>query len=190
MMNMYASDYNEVVSILNKPLPDDRESWADTLIYGGYMASGSGTLTCPANPALKARMHPDFTNSYREIYGTWETIASPFPNAVIRNATTTFRGVSLKRVRQSSRFIILIDSYSSAADYKTQHYFIRYNSGSTQRAHAKHQGRMNIGYIGGNVSPASPAEYRVLFNEMRANHGRTSAYTACYYDEGLVGYSN
>lgn len=188
MMNMYASDYDGAISVQNDPLPVNGNTWADTLIYGGYMAAGSGTLTCPTSPTLKPRIHPTstITDSYRETYGSWEDPKVPFPNAGIKNASNTFRGVTLKKIKQPSRFIILADSYSSNATIKNQFTSIHYVSTFDNLVHAKHKGYINMGYIGGNVSPVVPAEYTVIFNEMRNNHGRDTMYTPAYYDGHLT----
>ena len=190
MMNMYASDYEGNIPVLNYPLPVTGNTWADTLIYGGYMAPGSGTLTCPTSPTLTPRVHPTsaIADSYRETYGIWENPSAPFPKSsnYIGSGTNEFRAISLKKVKQPSNFIILADSYSNLADYKNQFTTIAYTPTSHNLAHAKHQGRMNLGYIAGNVSPALPAEYRATFNEMRANHGAATSYSASYYDEHLI----
>jgi prepilin-type N-terminal cleavage/methylation domain-containing protein len=182
LMNMYASDYNEVIALINKSLPSDRETWADTLIYTKYMKPGAGILNCPTSPTRKPRIHPSFTDSYREIYGTWATLA-PFPNA---SKSGTILAVTIKKIKNSSRFIILADSYSNHASYKNQYHSMYYTSGHHNLPHAKHAGRMNIGFIGGNVSQAMPAEYTVLFNEMRLAHGMTTTYTPKYYNEHLI----
>jgi prepilin-type N-terminal cleavage/methylation domain-containing protein len=189
-MNMYASDYDGNIPVLNYPLPGTGNTWADTLIYGGYMAPGAGTLTCPTNPTLKPRIHPTsaIADSYRETYGTWENPSAPFPKSsnYSGSGTNEFRAVSLKKVKQPSNFIILADSYSNLADYKNQFCTIAYVGTVHNLVHAKHHGRMNLAYIGGNVSSALPEEYRATFNEMRAKHGAATSYTAAYYDENLI----
>jgi prepilin-type N-terminal cleavage/methylation domain-containing protein len=187
LMNMYAPDYDDNVVLINKYLPSDRETWADTLIYGGYMAPGAGILSCPSSPTIKPRIHPSFTDSYREIYGTWVTLAAfPDSSSTTSTASTTFLAVSLKRVKQSSAFIILADSYSRHASYTSQYHTIRYVKAHHNLAHAKHLGRMNLGFIGGNASSVFPGEYREIFNVMRNNHGMSTLYVAAYWDEQLI----
>jgi prepilin-type N-terminal cleavage/methylation domain-containing protein len=186
LMNMYATDFDDVVATYNSLLPDDRESWADTLIYCNYMKSGSGTLVCPTSPTHEPRVFPGTVASYQEIYGTWNDPAAPFPNAGIKNTALTFYGVVTKKVKQPSAFIILADSYNSASAYAGQYFRFHYTTSRTYAAHAKHQGRMNLGYLGGNVSPAVPAEYKVIFNKMRLDNGATSEYAPTYFDMSLA----
>jgi prepilin-type N-terminal cleavage/methylation domain-containing protein len=186
LMNMYATDYREVVAMYNDLLPDDRLSWADTLIYGGYMKSGSGTLTCPTNPTRKPRLFPGKVSTYREIYGTWHDPTAPFPNVGVKNASKTFLGVNSKRIKESTSFIIMADSYESDSTYKNQVCRFHYTTSQTSAPHAKHQGRMNIGYIAGNVSQVTPPEYKIIFNKMRLGHGATTEYAPTYYDESLI----
>ena len=184
LLCMYASDYNEIIPVYNTAYATataNYRTWVDTLINTGYMKDGAGIMLCPETPTLTPRYHPDLLKSYREIYGTWESPSSPLPDVDVSDLV--FHGIAVKKAKSPSRFIILGDTYSSV--HKNQHYDIGYTSTQTSLAHAKHQNRINFGYLAGNVSPLSPREYYTLFNEQRCLHGRTN-YDIYYFDENLT----
>ena len=187
-LGMYATDNDDFITTLNNPLRDAdgniTATWVDTLIYTGHMKPRQGTMNCPETPTNQPRT---ITGSYKEIYGIWY-VPNVFPNIGINTTTVggTFRGISLKALKQPSHFILLADTYNSASTYKSQFYALGYTNTETYLAHAKHQDRINVGFVGGNVSPIQPGEYYTLFNEMRGNHGNTTGYTPSYYDKDLV----
>ena len=186
MLNMYSTDNNEIIALRNGAIGEPGEdlySWADTLLHEGYMPSKSGTMICPEQPSKGPRIHPDHAGSYREIYGVFSDPISPFPNITLENASRTFRGISLKKAKNPSSFMIMGDSYSSA--YKTQSCDISYTPIAYELAHAKHNGRINFGFLGGNVSPLLPQEYYIGFNKVRVEHGR-GEYALNYYDSSLT----
>jgi prepilin-type N-terminal cleavage/methylation domain-containing protein len=182
MLNMYATDNQEIIPMYNAVL-GGRPSWADALVYTKQMNPKTGTMVCPSSPTVEARLYPG-TLSYRETYGTWASPHGWFPNATIVNTAQTFRGVTLKKIKEPSNFITLCDSYSDS--FQNQVHVIGYGSAYTLLAHAKHSGRINIGFIAGNVSPVSPQSYSSLINQMRNNHGNPGNDTVYYYDKHLV----
>jgi prepilin-type N-terminal cleavage/methylation domain-containing protein/prepilin-type processing-associated H-X9-DG protein len=186
-MSMYSSDNNEIMAMLNQTIAtadEDLYSWADTLIHEGYMEPGAGTMLCPETPTLDPRPHPSFPGSYRETYGVFSDPSSPFPDTAIENSARTFRGISLKKVKDHSGFIIMADSYSNDSAYKNQRCDLGYVKAAKKFAHAKHSDRINIAFAGGNVSPLLAREYYMALNKSRNLHGRGD-YNIYYIDSAL-----
>jgi prepilin-type N-terminal cleavage/methylation domain-containing protein len=153
-MNLYADDNDGVVALFNRTLP--AYSWADTLIYAGYMKAGEKTMICPSTPTQNPpRVYPG-SSSYKEIYGTWQEPDSWFTDIAITAGAGKFLGITFKKIRKPSRFITLVDSYISSG---SQIYVIQYKNSKEMLAHAKHNGRMNIAFAAGNVSSNAPGEY-------------------------------
>jgi prepilin-type processing-associated H-X9-DG protein len=116
-----------------------------------------------------------------------------FPNAVVKNASGTYVGYSLKRIKNPSEFIMLADDYSGNASYENQLFQLAYNDANAGLAHAKHSGQINAGFAGGNVSPLSPSKYGELVVSMTKDHGGASGFSSAniyYYDENLVYHHN
>ena len=193
MLNMYASDYNEILPMQNTAIATATNpnlySWADTLINKGYMPAGNGTMICPETPTIGPREHPDYPGSYREVYGVFSDPGSPFPDATIQDATTsagrTFAGISLKKVKDPSGFIIMADSYSNDTAYKTQRCDLGYVANAKKFVHTKHNDRANMAFAAGNISPLLAREYYTALNKSRNLHGRGD-YNIYYIDSNLV----
>jgi prepilin-type N-terminal cleavage/methylation domain-containing protein/prepilin-type processing-associated H-X9-DG protein len=185
MMNMYASDNNEIIPMYNWALrQDSKSSWADTLIFTGHMEDGCKTMLCPKQPSTDKPVHIEGTKAYKKIYGVFTDGTVSYPSALIATEDNYFRGVSLKRVKDASNFIIMFDTYTNSA-YLNQYFGIASTSDSSA-PHAKHGGRLNIGFAGGNANTISPAKYKEIFNEMRVKHGGTARTVMYYWGEGLV----
>ena len=148
------------------------------------MKAEAGTMRCPSEPTSEAI--PSSGVSYRQIYGTWGYPQDYFPTVAITNTGETFRGVTTKKIKKPSNFIVLSDSYRES--WGEQAYLIMYESSDVYLAQAKHSDRMNIAFIGGNVSPILPQEFKDTFNEMRNDYtsGGTTVVNVYYYDSDLV----
>jgi prepilin-type N-terminal cleavage/methylation domain-containing protein/prepilin-type processing-associated H-X9-DG protein len=166
-MNMYATDHDEVIVTFNTRIPDGGVSWYDTLNYAGVMKSA--TIACPATPTTNQDSE---TTPYKAIYGSWLAPQTLFPNAAVSASTAHLLGLTLKKIKQPTSFIILADSYSNSSSYRSQ--FFAIGEDSHYLAHAKHNNRVNIAFAGGNVSPLSGTEYGNVFEEMRNAHGNTN----------------
>ena len=183
MMTMYASDYDEVMPMYNTTF--GKSSWADTLIESGIMKT-SGTMLCPSMPSTGKPSPDATTEAYKLIYGTWVEMASDFPDIAVKNAANTFRGISLKALKNPSRFIIFSDTYSDHASYKNQAYLMRAVQIDPFRAHAKHNDRMNVAVADGSVTQLLPMQYKTYFSDMRVAHGGAVAGTVYYFNRGLA----
>lgn len=179
MMSMYANDYDEIMPGYNATF--GKYSWADTLINAGIM-NASGTLVCPTQPS-SGKPLLNANDQYTMIYGTWFTLAADCPNVSATNVANNFRGVSLKGIKDPSRFIILSDSYSTG--YKNQSAQVRAALVDANRVHMKHNDRANVAVVGGSVTDLQPGEFKEYFNNMRSNHGGTPG-TVYYYSSALV----
>ena len=178
-MNMYADNYNGVMTSFNAstPLSATNKSWANTLLYSGELGSSS-TLVCPSAPS-----HPQKAKDGRNIYGGWRR--NYFGRArVTQEIDAAFIGVSIKKIKHPSKFIILADSYYPSE--KDQLYVIQPDIANSYLAHAKHKERINAGFAGGNVSPLSPLEYKETYNTMRSDHGWSAIPLVYYYRESTV----
>jgi len=175
MMNMYASDYDDVMLVFGSNGTD--LSWADALVKSGVMGDKTGTMYCPSQPT-PLNGNPKVGSARRKIYGALtgqDGNDNYFPNATVMNAatikTSTYVGYSLKSIKKPSEFIILTDSYNK--NTSGQHFLTRYNS--SEGPHAKHAGQINMGFVGGNVGPVSPPKWAELFKNMVDDHGRASS---------------
>ena len=180
-MNMYAIDYDNIMPLFNTEIANWGVSWADTLYNSGYMKPGEGTITCPSTPTLDPALQK---TTYKIIYGTWVLPQDNFPNAAVTNATESFRGVTLKKIKQPTRFIILADSYSNSTSYLNQLFVIDFDG--ARLAHAKHKNHTNVAFAAGNVSPLLGEEYGAIADEMRDAHGNIASTPIYYYNESLV----
>ncbi len=193
LVNMYSNDNKDVMPCFNTALTG-MSSWADTLITEGYMADKAGTMICPSTPTTGSpRKHPDYPDSFKEIYGAWQDPQSFFPDIGFDNSASTFRGLSTRRLKDPTRFIALADSYSNHASYKSQFYTIRYaNSSEHNKAQAKHGKSINVANMAGNAETINPQEYYEQVNEMRMNHNSSATMHAVYYftKQGVIAVVN
>jgi len=196
MMNVYAGDFDEVIIV--KALANNGASWADALIYAGAMPDKTGTVVCPSQPTPPNSSKPvnlDWAASaaYKDarvlVYGAIIDHVA-FPDAVVTNAGNTYVGYTLKKIKNPSEFIMLADSYNIKPGFKNQSWKITYDNdvGNVDAglAHAKHGGRINAGFAGGNVSPLTFPEYKEIYGNMRTDHGNVAPTFMEYYTEGLV----
>ncbi len=193
MMNMYAGDYDDVMLVQGAPADRSQYTWADALVVSGLMADKTGTISCPSQPAPASpygiSSHPLCRTL---VYGSFIN-TSLFPDAIVKSSDNTYRGYSLKRIKNPSDFIMLADSYSNVAAYENQLFQLEYNVATSGLAHAKHSDQINMGFAGGNVGPVSPAKYHELFVNMKDEHGGSSGTGSYsigsgiyYYDDNLV----
>jgi prepilin-type N-terminal cleavage/methylation domain-containing protein/prepilin-type processing-associated H-X9-DG protein len=183
MLNMYAVDNKDMICTYYY-FSDGRVSWADNLIQNGYMAEGCETMLCPKKPSLDKPLRE--SGGYRKIYGLIYDGAASYPKAYISSgASAAPRAIALKRVKESSGFIVLLDTYDNNAARMNQYYAIPSNS-NTSAPHAKHGERFNIGFVGGNVSTIQPGKFKEIFNEMRVKHGGAARSVVYYWSEGLA----
>lgn len=183
MLNMYATDNDDIMVTQNSAIPG-KVSWSDTLVFTGHMKSGSETMLCPAAPStVKPRFRPGAL-AYKEIYGSWATPYTFFPNSsAVNSSSGAFHGISLRKTKHPTRFIFLTDSYYNI--FTDQVYKI-YFANADLLAHAKHNNYINTAFVGGNVSPVSGREYFTLVNEMRNNHGAPLKNPIVYYSQKTV----
>ncbi len=183
MMNVYANDYDEVM--LTYRNDTGTISWADALVVTGVMAAKNGTMICPSQPApplATVSVGPRML-----IYGAMcHNDGAYFPNALVQNSpANSYRGWSLKNIKNPTEFIILADSYSDLAAYKNQSYYLRYEYANFG-PNSKHGGRINVGFAAGNVSPLSPPEYGQVIKAMCTDHGGAANAWMAYFDKDLV----
>ena len=172
LMNIYADNYDDVMPFYNPYTPLSSSSWANTLIFSGELNSG-GSLVCPSDPSIPYIKGTDARN----IYGTWRYGVTYFKTAGL-DSPGNFEGVSLRKVKQSSEFIVMADTYH--AGDKKQFYVMKYND--SYMAHAKHSNRINAAYAAGNVSPLLPIQYKTVVNKMRVNHNKPIWPEVHYYN--------
>jgi prepilin-type N-terminal cleavage/methylation domain-containing protein/prepilin-type processing-associated H-X9-DG protein len=177
LMNMYANNNDDIMPFYYQGNPSYLTagvSWAHTLLDSGEMHS-IGSIFCPSSPVPSSKEDALATHS---TYGSWRygpiCVGDP---GVKYQGVYDFEGVSVRRVKHPTKFIIMADSYSTAN--KTQISIMHYSSGTTYKVHAKHGGRMNVAYIGGNVAPLSPPEFRTTYLDMRVDGGLTEV--SVYY---------
>jgi prepilin-type N-terminal cleavage/methylation domain-containing protein len=183
LMNMYATDFDGIMPTFNSGVPGSKPSWADSLIYTGYMADGAGTMLCPETPTAE----PKATGLTQKVtYGAWAEPHNYFPDASVPGGLVY--GVSIRRIKNPSRFIFLADTYYSSASWDNQVYRIYLaSSGAELHPHAKHNDRINVGFVGGNISPLSGHEFYNYADAMRVDYNSSAAGTAiCYFDQALV----
>ena len=175
-MALYADNYDQVMPTFNRL--GNCPSWANTLMFSGELKTAS-TLVCPSSPSNSIKMGDDA----EFIYGSWRFIDD---FGVGTNAEV---GLTLKKVKNPTSFMVFADSYISGD--KDQHYVMLYtNSADTYGANAKHKNRMNVAYAGGNVSPLAPPEYKETVSNMRVDGGGTAITTIYYFNEALTHTSN
>tara|TARA_B100000609_G_C17167559_1_gene409779 strand:- start:73 stop:810 length:738 start_codon:yes stop_codon:yes gene_type:complete len=183
--NMYASDSNAIMPLiyLNYYSSGNHASWPDLLYQSGYVNT-PGTLTCPSTPT------GEMTNSIGEtgisahwliknVYGVWRYGDSDWGTPGISDANV--EALTTKKIRHSSKFIFMADSFRKDAGYKNQFSWLLFE-GTSYAAHAKHSGRINIGFVDGHVDPLLPAEYKTHINGMEKDGGEAQAPTVNYFD--------
>jgi prepilin-type N-terminal cleavage/methylation domain-containing protein len=190
MMNVYAGDFEELLPVYcyHNQNGSVKMSWADALIGSGAMPDGAGTMLCPSQPTMTkpGSTNPSVPDAYLNTYGAYVDYVY-MPEAIVMNGTArTYRGYSLRKIKHPTEFIMLSDSYSSNAAYLNQIFVIGYESSNANLAHAKHGGKINIGFAAGNVSPVSPSKYRELFRNMRNDHRAAMPATIYYYNSNLT----
>ena len=176
LMNIYASNYDDIMPMYNPHTPMTGSSWANSLLYSGELKAG-GSLVCPSAPSTPYVKG----NEARFIYGSWRW-AYRFGTAGINSGT--FEGISLRKVKHPTSFIIMADSYRSTDN--NQFYVMKFQTAETYMAHAKHKNRINVAYVGGNVSPLLPIEYRLRMTEMLTSHHMNPPPNVYYFDQSLT----
>jgi len=173
-MSMYA-DNNDSIMPTFYSSGSTSKSWANVLLSSGEMKAG-GTIVCPVTPTTPWIVLEDA----RYTYGTWR---EPFFGKASVQTDDDHQGITLKATKNPTRFIILTDSYINTE--KQQFYALKYVS-STYMTHAKHNNRINAAFVGGNVSPLLPEEFKTYINEMLANHGKSTVSEIYYYDKNMI----
>ena len=169
LMNIYADNYDDIMPFYNSLPSYVSASWANTLLFSGELNSG-GSLVCPSTPSTPYIKGADA----RYIYGTWR-YSDFFAGAAA--TAPNFEGVSLKKVKQPTQFIIMADTYRASDN--NQFFVMRYNS--LYLAHAKHSNRINVAYAAGNVSPLLPSEYKTVLHKMRTDHNTNPTLGEVHY---------
>ena len=175
-MNMYANSYDDAISFMGTA-SEGYPSWVNILLASGELTA-TGSLNCPSAPSADITIIPN-TSIYNDIYGVWR-VGRYFGTPSIDGATNWYAGISVRLIKHPSNFIIMMDSYNTVED--AQYAYVKASEDIDFAAHAKHNGRMNLAYVDGHVSPLLPAEYKVTVNEMETDGGEVASSTVYYFD--------
>jgi prepilin-type N-terminal cleavage/methylation domain-containing protein/prepilin-type processing-associated H-X9-DG protein len=188
MMAMYSDDNSSFMPLIDNTLNalygGSRQSWADSMIIGGYMKKGDNSMLCSSIEPKKAT-YAGGTESYRMIHSiilasnwtSYITTAGTYPNNWFYIAT--------KRVKRSSRYPVMLDGVSSVSKLPVPR--IAYNGGGNDLAHARHGDKISFGFLDGSAKLRQGREYQQdLKVTENGSQGNTSAPTTKYFTKNFV----
>ena len=151
---LYADEQKEYLPlmILRTPPSWSHYSWADHMIYTGYLPEGSGGTVCPAAAGSNPKTDTAISDCYGAIgdVNCYLQTNSAFVSEKGIGISGNSRCLNLRRLKKSSSTFYLADSYN-AATLRQSSMFGLGNSG-TQHAHARHQGRINSVFTDGHAA--------------------------------------
>ena len=150
---LYANDNKEYLPlmILRTPPSWSHYSWADHMIYYGYLQKGSSAMICPSWEGS----NPKSDTAINECYGaigdvncylkTHSAFVSEKGTGISGNA----RCLNLRRVKKATSTFYLADTLDTATQRQISMFGLG-NSG-TQHAHARHQDRIHSVFLDGHA---------------------------------------
>ena len=177
MMSMYADDYDGLWVTYYYVSENQRVSWVDTLVNGGYAPELPKWAVCPSLGPFKTQYDPALSaggnNTIRQCYGA-NTMAAVY----IKQVTTDKNGVRAiipRRVKNTSDFIYMADTAMEVTGGLTQTYGLTVWGGTSNGApHARHSQRVNIGMLDGHVASLSGRETTDLWRKNALLYHSTS----------------
>ena len=151
---LYADDQKEYLPlmVLRTPPSWSYYSWADHMIYTGYLPAGGRVAVCPSAAGSEPKADAAISDCYGAIgdVNCYLQTNSAFVSEKGVGVSGNFRYLNLRRLKKSSSTFYLADSYN-AATLRQSSMFGLGNSG-TQHAHARHQGRINSVFTDGHAA--------------------------------------
>jgi len=202
---MYADDFEDVwtmyVDGYNSGHTDttyNYSTWADILSTTRYLVHGVGIVACPAMPGSitspeNASQNP-MKASMKFIYGAYigggpYSVGAGDSLRIFEQgpgygstAAAKVRWLKLGHVKIPSRFLTLVDSYSSATN--DQNYAANSSSaGDAYLLHARHHNRAGILFADGHVSCDSPKQLAEMIKPLKGHDYRQNgaSFDVLYY---------
>ncbi|MCF6175684.1 MAG: type II secretion system GspH family protein [Victivallaceae bacterium] len=191
-MAMYADDNSGYMPLIVNVAPmattGYQQTWADTLIRGGYLKGSDATMLCPSvKPYTTKDAKGGGTDSYRAIFAvinnnniyTWGNymVSTGSWNTDLQQ----FLATSL--VKAPTKLPILLDSWDLSLK-SPKAYIHTYSGNTTTRdflAHARHSERISVGYLDGSAKLDQPRTTWQNISTIRNSAQGTTGNIIFYY---------
>ena len=186
-MQIYSDDFNGFIAVYVTDLATkNRYTWVGMLYEYGYITDESPVARCPS---MGRKMTISSTYYRFSCYGAINTNKYLYPNSnkeqIVLLDSTTKRYVNTKKIKYSSCYPLLMDTVSIVGTNPPEEFFaavFQAQSGAPAYGlHARHSGRINATFIGGNTSSMLPKELKESALKIGANYDE---YT--YYDKNTA----
>lgn len=172
-VNMYTSDFSGYAPLRNPNDQEGWESWADSLKGLGYGPKSTKLYGCSSRPEL-----PEATpgsDTYKRTFGLYsakhgtpgnyhQNIYADHLLHIATHGVSDFRMVNTKKATSASSLIYTVDSYNEGQN--SQWYEVEKSWGMAMPS-ARHNQRINLGFIDGHAGNMTPAELTALFRSTR-----------------------
>jgi len=180
---MYAGDFNDMIVVYNTiyygvSSPKDNVTWMGILYRLGYLPDDSPVARCP-KMGSKMEVYPGNAWYASSSYGSLNSNNYLDSDYLLYSNSTKFRVLVGVRVRTPSKCLVLADTIDT--NISKEMFGIDTRAGR-YGLHARHGGRINGGFMAGNVHSMPPPK---LFSDMKEG-GYTIDNTRGYFNDNEV----
>jgi prepilin-type N-terminal cleavage/methylation domain-containing protein/prepilin-type processing-associated H-X9-DG protein len=188
-MQIYSDDFNGFIAVYMSTglaTEKNRITWVGMLYEYNYIADESPVARCPS---MGRKMRIDNDYYQRSCYGAINTNKYLYPNSnkeqIVLLENNKKRYLNTKKIKYSSCYPLLMDTISIVGAAPPEEFYAATFQAEVGALgyglHARHSGRINVTFVGGNTSSMLPKELKESALKIGANY---SAYT--YYDKNTA----
>ncbi len=192
MLNYATGNNNCMIFYLGKNLhglsgKNHDLNWDKVLRYNNYLPNKKNISACPACLDSKTRDEAAYGAPYQP--PVRDRLPGIFASAQAGNNSAV--GITLNKIKSSSKYVLLADSAKPDTDNKfpfVQPGLIHPSGGSlTQHAHMRHSNTANAAFIDGHVAARSPEAMTSDFCDMYYGNTKGSNRNTCtFYSAAMV----